>query len=117
MFWLPAGKYHRTSGKNTARICIKNCSLYTWDAVILEKRNKKKINNFVVVVESDFATVKVINCIPEPIRHNDIKVQVGLIQLQWAIYILYIPVFLLFMEMRVLWRGYLVKNDPVRYDV
>ena len=24
-----------------------------------------------------------------------------------------VPVFLLFMEMRVLWRGYLVKNDPV----
>ena len=27
---------------------------------------------------------------------------------------LFVPVFLLFMEMRVRWRGYLVKKDPAR---
>ena len=50
------------------------------------RKKKQKISNFVV----DFATVKVINCIPEPIRHNDIKVWVGLIQLQWATHLLHL---------------------------
>ena len=53
------------------------------------RKKKQKISN-VVVVGSDFATVKVINCIPEPIRHNDIKVWVGRIQLQWATHLLHL---------------------------
>ena len=47
-------------------------------------------------------------------RLNYIWMTVGNSSVIVHIYTSYLPVFLLFMEMRVLWRGYLVKNDPVR---